>query len=131
MVATPAAGLVKMKVFVFRGIVLICFACVGAWLPWVLNKVAAPVEKPLGPSVVYGKSNQASGSLCKHLLALIHSVVEESKVLGVEFAGDEVGELANLHRNLTERADDEARDAPRVVGVHLFLDWPSYVRGRA
>ena len=64
MVATPSAGPVKMKVLVFRGVVLACLACVGAWLPWVLDKVAEPVEKPFGPSAVHGKSNRASGSLC-------------------------------------------------------------------
>ena len=44
-VATPVAGLVKMKVLEFLGVVLICFACVDARLPWVLGKVAEPVEK--------------------------------------------------------------------------------------
>ena len=42
-VAIPAAGLVKMKVLVFLGVVLICLACVGARLPWVLDEVAASV----------------------------------------------------------------------------------------
>ena len=111
----------------FRGVALVCLAYVGAWLPWVLDKVAEPAEKQFGPSAVYGKSNQAPDSLCKHFFALVYSVVEESEVLGVEFAGDEDGEVANLHRNHTERADDEAGDAPRVVGVNLCLDGPSYV----
>ena len=36
-VATPAAGLVKMKVLVLLGDALICLACVGARLPWVFS----------------------------------------------------------------------------------------------
>ena len=40
-VATFAAGLVKMEVLVFLGVALICLACVGARLPWGLDKVAA------------------------------------------------------------------------------------------
>ena len=79
-VATPAAGLVKMKVLVFPGAVLICLACVGARLPWVVDKVAASVEKQFGPSAVYSKSNRAANSLCK-MLALVHSAIEESDVL--------------------------------------------------
>ena len=128
---TPAAGLVKMRALVFLGVVLICLACGGARLPWVLYKVAASVERQFGLSAMYGKSNRAADSLCKHLFALAHSVIEESEVLGVEFAGDEVGEVANLNRYLTKRADDEAGDAPRVVGVHLCLDGPRNVRVRA
>ena len=85
-VATPAAGLVKMKELVFLGVALICLACVGARLPWVLDKVAASVEKKFGPSAVYGKSNRGADSLCKHLFALVHSYVEESEVFGVEFS---------------------------------------------
>ena len=130
-VATPAAGLVKMKVLVCLGVVLICLACVSTRLSWVLDKVATSAEKQFGPSAVYGKSNRAADLLCKHLLALVHSAVEEGEVLGVEFAGDKVGEVADLHRNFTECADDEAGNAPRVVGVHLCLDGPSCVRMRA
>ena len=73
------------------GAVLICLACVDTRLPWVLDKVTASVEKPFGQSAVYGKSNQAAGLLCEHLLARVHSAVEEGEVAGVEFAGDEVG----------------------------------------
>ena len=54
----------------------------------VLDKVTASVEKQFGPSAVYGKSNRATDLLCKHLLALVHSVVEEGEVLGIGFAGD-------------------------------------------
>ena len=114
-VATPTAGLVKMKVLVCLGVVLICLACVSTRLPWVLDKVATSVEKQFGPSAVYGKSNRAAHSLCEHLFALVHSVVEEGEVLGVEFAGDKVGEVADLHRNFTECADDEARNAPLIL----------------
>ena len=57
--------------------------------------------------------------------------MEESEVFGVEFASDEVGEVADLHRNLTKRTDDEAENAPRVVGSHLCLDGPSCVHMRA
>ena len=52
-------------------------------------------------------------------------------MLGVEFAGAEVGEVADLHRNLTKRADEKAGNAPRVVRVHLGLDGPNCVRVRA
>ena len=55
----------------------------------------ASVKKEFGPSAVYGKSNRAAGLLCKHFLALVHSVVEEAKVPGVEFAGDEFCEVAD------------------------------------
>ena len=102
MVATPAAGLVKMEVLVCLGVVLICLACVSTRLSWVLHKVATSVEKQFGPSAVYGKSNRAAHSLCKCLFALVHSVVEEGEVLGVEFAGDKAGEVADLHRNFTD-----------------------------
>ena len=120
-----------MKVFVCLGVVLICLACVSTRLPWVLDKVTVSFEKEFGPSAVYGKSNRAADLLCKHLLALVHSAVEEGKVLGVEFAGEEVGEVADLHRNLTKRADDKAENAPQVSGVHLCLSGPSCVRVRA
>ena len=123
-VATPAAGLVKMEVIEFRGVVLVCLACVGAWLPWVLDKVATYVEKQCGPSALYGKSNRVAHSLCEHFFALVHSVVEEGEVLGVEFPGDKAGEVADLHRSFTECADDEAGNAPRVVRFHLCLDGP-------
>ena len=123
MVAVPAAGLVEMImiVLVCLGAVLISLAFVSTRLSWVLDKVTASVEKEFGPSAVYGKSNRAADPLCKHLLALVHSFVEEGEVLGVEFAGDEIGEVANLHRTLTKRADDKAGNAPRVVGVQLSV----------
>ena len=69
-------------------------------LSWVLDKVATSAEKQFGPSAVYGKSNRAAHSPCEHLFALVHSAVEEDEVLGVEFAGDNVGEVADLHRNM-------------------------------
>ena len=50
---------------------------------------------------------------------------------GFEFAGDEVGEVADLHRNIAKCADDKAGNASRVVEVHLCLDGPSCVRVRA
>ena len=131
MLATPTAVLVEMEVLMCLGAALICPACVSTRLPWVLDKVTASVEKQFGPSAVYGKSNRAAHSLCEHLFALVHGVVEEGEVLGVEFAGDKAGEVADLHRNFTECADDEARNAPRVVGVYLCLDGPSCVRVRA
>ena len=127
-VAIPAAGLVGMKVLVCLGVVLICLACVSTRLSWVLDKIATSVEKQFSPSAVYAKYNRAAHSLCEHLFALVHSIVEEGEVLGVEFAGDKVGEVADLNRNFTECADDEARNAPRVVGVHLCLDGPICVR---
>ena len=121
MVAAPAAGLVEMEVSMCLGVVLICLTCVGTRLPWVLDEVTASVEKQLGPSAVYGRSNRAAGLLCKHLLALVHSVVEEGEVLGVEFAGEEVGEVADLHRNPTRRADDKAGNASRVANICLKM----------
>ena len=91
MVAAPAAGLVEMDVLACLRVVLICLARVSTRLPWVLDKVTASVKKEFGPSAVYGKSNRAADLLCGHLLALVHSAVEKGEVLGVEFAGDEVG----------------------------------------
>ena len=44
-VATPAAGLVKMKEPVCLGVVLIHLACVSTRLSWVLEKIATSVEK--------------------------------------------------------------------------------------
>ena len=99
-VATPAPGLVKMKVLVCLGVVLICLACVSTRLPWVLDKVATSVEKQFGPSAVNGKSNRAADSLCEHLFALVYSVAEEDEVLGVEFAGDEVGGSARSRTSI-------------------------------
>ena len=93
------------------GVVLICFASVNTRLPWVLDKVTASVEKQFGPSAVYGKSNRATDLLCKHSLTLVHSAVKEGEVPGVEFAGDEVHEFADLYRNLTKRADDKTGNA--------------------
>ena len=113
--AAPAAGLVEMELLMCLGVVLICLAYVSTRLPWILDKVTASVEKEFGPSAVYGKSNRAADLPCKHFLALVHSAVEEGEVLGVEFAGDEVGEVADLHRNLTKRADDKAGNASRVL----------------
>ena len=115
--AAPAAGLVEMEVRVCLCVDLICLASVSTQLPWVLGKVRASVEKQFGPSADYGKSNRAADPLCKHLLALVRSVVEEDKVPGVEFAGEEVGEVADLHRTPTKCANDKAGNASRVVGV--------------
>ena len=65
------------------------------------------------------------------LLSLIASSKRaRCSALSSEFAGNKAGEVADLHRNFTERADDEAGNAPRVVGVHLCLDGPSCVRMR-
>ena len=124
-------SLVEILVLMCFGAVLICLACVSTRLPWVLDKATASVEKQFGPSAVYGKSNRAADPLCNHLLALVHSAVEEGEVLGVESAGDEVGEVADLHRNLTKRADDKPENASRAVGVHLCPDGPNCVRVRA
>ena len=71
-----------MKVSVCLGVVLICLACVSTRLPWILDKATASVEKEFGPSAVYGKSNRAADSRCKHFFALVHSAVEEGEVLG-------------------------------------------------
>ena len=79
MVAAPDAGLVEMEVLMCLGAVLICLACVSTRLPWVLGKAAPSVEKQFVPSAVYGKSNRAADSLCKRLLALVHSAVKECK----------------------------------------------------
>ena len=69
---------------------------------------AESAEKQFCPSAVCSKSNHAADPLCEHLLALVRSVVEEDEVLGVEFAGEEVSEVADLHQNLTQCADDKA-----------------------
>ena len=53
--AAPAAELVERKVLMCLGTALICLACVGAQLPWVLDKATAFAEKQFGPSAVYGK----------------------------------------------------------------------------
>ena len=74
-----------MEVPMCLGVVLICFTCVSTRLPWVLDKATAPAEKQLGPSAVYGKSNRATDLLCKHLLAPVHSAVEEGEVASAEF----------------------------------------------
>ena len=125
--AAPAAGLVEIQVPISLGVVLICLACLSTRLPWVLDKVTASVEKQFCPSAVYGKSNRTADPLP----ALVHSAIEEGKVLGVEFVGEEVGKVADLHRNLTKRADDIAGNLSRAAGVHLFLDGPSCVHVRA
>ena len=119
--AAPAAGLVEIEVPVCLSAVLICLACVSTRLPWVLDKVTESLEKQFGPSAVYGKSNRAADPLCKHLLALVHSAVEEGEVLGVQFAGDEVGKVADLHRTLTKRADDKAGNAPKISVVWVWI----------
>ena len=92
--ATPAAGLVKIKVLLCLGVVPICLACVSTRLSWVLDKVATSADKEFGPSALYGKYNRAANSLCEYLFALVHSVVEEGEVFGVEFVGGKVGEVA-------------------------------------
>ena len=120
--AAPAAGLVEMEVRMCLGVVLICLTFVITRLPWVVDKATESAEKQFGSSTVYGKSNRAANLMCKHLLALVHNVVEEGEMLGVEFAGDEVGEVADLNQNLTKRADERAGGASRVVGAHLCLD---------
>ena len=130
-VAAPAAGLVEMEILMCLGAVLVCLACLGTRLPWALDKVMGSAEKQFGSSAVYDKSNRAADLLCERLLALIHSAVEEGEMPGVEFAGDEACEIADLHRNPTKRADDKAGNASRVVGVHLCLDEPSCARVRA
>ena len=84
-------------------------ACVGTRLPWVLDKVTAPVEKHFGPSAVKIKSGRAAGSLFDGVaLALVLGDVEEGEVLCAELAGGEVKEVVDLRHILTERADDKA-----------------------
>ena len=56
---------------------------------------------------------------------------EEGEVLGAELAGDEVGEVSDLRRGPTERADDKAGRAPQVVSAYLSLGRSGCVRGRA
>ena len=82
-VATPAAGLVKMKVPVCLGVVLICLAYVSSRLPWVLDKVATSVEKRFCPSAVYGKSNRALDLLCKPLCSGLTKVSKSAFLLYV------------------------------------------------
>ena len=43
-------------------------------------------------------------------------------MLGAELTGNEAGKVTDLRRNLTERTDDKAENAPRVVSVNLCLD---------
>ena len=95
------------------------FLCVSTRLPWALGKVAASVEKQFGPSAEYSKFNRAADLLCNYLLALVHGAVEEGEVLGVEFAGDEVGEVAGLHQSPTKPADDKAGNAFRCRSTSL------------
>ena len=83
MVAAPAAGLVEMGVLMCLGVALIFLACISTRLPRVLDKVTTSVEWNFDPSVVYNKSNRAAGPLCKHLLALVHSAVEEGEALAL------------------------------------------------
>ena len=66
--------------------------------------------------------------LCGYVLALVLGDVEESGVLGAELTG---GEVADLHRDLTERADDKAGHAPWVVRGYLCLGGCGFVRGQA
>ena len=56
---------------------------------------------------------------------------KRARVFGDELAGDEVGEVADLRQDLTERADDKAGHVPRVVSVRLCLDGPGCVHGCA
>ena len=100
----PTAGLVEVEVFVRFSVVLVCFVRVRTRLPWVFDEIAAPVEKQFGPPPMDGKTERAADPLREDALALLLGDVEEGKVLGAELTGDEVGEVADLRRDLAERA---------------------------
>ena len=127
----PTAGLVQVKVFVRFSVVLVRFMRVRTRLPWVFDEITTPVEKQFGPSPMDGKTERAADPLRENALALLLGDVEEGKVLGAELARGEVSEVADLRRDLAECADGEAGHAPRVVRVHLCLDRPGGVCGRA
>ena len=130
-VAASAAGLAKIRVLMCLGVVLFCLACVGTRLPWVLGEATAAVEKKFGPPEVYSKSDRAADALCADVLVFLFGDVEKGEVPSAEPAGDEAGEVADLLRVLTERADDKAGHAPRVASVNLCPGGSSFVRGRA
>ena len=100
-------------------------------LPWVFDEITAPVEKQFGPSPMDGKAERAADPLHEDALALLLGDVEEGKVLGAKLTRDEVGEVADLRRDLAECADGEAGHAPRVVRVRLCLDRSDGACGRA
>ena len=117
--------------FVRFSVVLVRFMRVRTRLPWVFDEIKAPVEKQFGLSPMDGKAERAADPLCEDALALLLGDVEEGKVLGAELTRDEVGEVADLRRDLAECADGEAGHAPRVVRVHLCLGRSGSACGRA
>ena len=111
----------QVKVFVHFGVVLVRFMRVRTRLLWVFDEITAPVQKQFGPSPMDGKTERAADPLRENSVALLLGDVEEGKVLGAKLTRDEVGEVADLRRDLAERADGEAGHAPPVVRVHLCL----------
>ena len=104
------------------GFVLICLACVRTRLPWVLDKVAASVEKEFGPSALYGKTNRAADLPCKHSLTFVHSAVQEGEVLGVVVAGDEVGKVATFFSRQQRRSADAVGRSNKHAGSCTALN---------
>ena len=113
------------------GAALVSLARVGTRLPWFLNGTKKPVEKQFGPSTLHGKSERAAYPLRGNALAFVLGDFEEGEVSGAGVAGDKDGEVADLRRDLTERADDKAGHAPRDTSAHLCLGGSGCVRGRA
>jgi len=125
-----AAGLVNTEVLMRLGVVLVCLSR-GYGLLWVLDEITAPVEKHFGPSAMNSISERAADPLREDILALslVLYDVEKGEVLGAELACEKVGEVADLSRDLAERAGDKARHGPRVARVRLCLDGSSCVCG--
>ena len=78
--------------------------------------------------MVYSISDRAAGPLCEDALALVFGKVAEGEMPGAEFAGDEPGEVADLRRDLTKRADAKAGHASRVASAYISLSAARRVR---
>ena len=97
-------------------VVFIGHECV-AGLVRVLDEVTGAVEKELGPSAVYLKSEAAPHSPEKNCTGLAGVESEELKVVRSQLRGNEACDAMDPVGHLPEGPRYEAHDSFRVVGV--------------
>ena len=104
-------------------------ACV-AGLVGVLHKVIGAVEKELGPSAVFLRSEATSHSPEENRPDLAGVESEELQVVRIQLRDDEACDALYPLGHLPESTRYKAHDSSRVVIVELGLGWSFWAPGR-
>ena len=108
--AAPATGRVKTEVHMCLGETLVCLACVGARLSWVLGEITDRPRSILARPRWTANPSERRVRCVK--MPLLSALV---MWLGAELAGDEAGEVADLRRDFTDR--------PGALAPDKLLPW--------